>query len=82
MWHGWGKEEVHTRFWWENPTKIDLLVDQGVDGRIIIKLILKKVGWGEWTGLLWLRIRDKWLALVNIVRNLRVPQTAGNFLTS
>jgi len=50
---------VHTRFWWENQTKIDLLEDQGVDGRIIIKLILKKVGWGEWTGLLWLRIKDK-----------------------
>jgi hypothetical protein len=26
--------------------------------------------------------RDKWWALVNKVMNLRVPQNAGNFLTS
>jgi len=26
--------------------------------------------------------RDRWLALVNTVMNLRVPQNAGNFLTS
>jgi hypothetical protein len=38
-----------------------------------IKINLKEVGWGEWTGLLWLRARDKWLALVNVVMKLRVP---------
>jgi hypothetical protein len=26
--------------------------------------------------------REKWWALVNVIMNLRVPQTAGNFLTS
>ena len=47
-----------------------------------IKMNLKKVGWGEWTGLMWLRIRDRWQALVNMVMNLQIPQTVGNFLTS
>jgi hypothetical protein len=42
---------------------------------------LKKVGWGEGSGLLWLRIRDRWRAPVNMVMNLWVPQSAGNFLT-
>jgi len=26
--------------------------------------------------------KDRWLALVNLVMNLRVPQNVGNFLTS
>jgi len=37
MWHVQGTGEVHRGFWWENPTKIYHLEDQGVDGRIILK---------------------------------------------
>jgi len=47
-----------------------------------IKINLIKVGWEKWTGLLWLRITDRWRALVNMVRNIRVPQTVRNFLTT
>jgi len=34
------------------------LVDPGVDGRIKLKWIFGKLGWGEgaWTGLIWFRI--------------------------
>jgi len=46
------------------------------------KINLIKVGWEKWTGLPWLRVRDRWRAPVNMLRNIRVPQTARNFLTS
>jgi hypothetical protein len=47
-----------------------------------IKINLKKVGWGQWNGLTWLRIKDRWLVLVNMVMNFQIPQTVRNFLTS
>ena len=50
-----GREEMHTRFWWGNLREGNYLEDPGVDERIILKLIFKK--WGEdWTGLIWLRV--------------------------
>jgi hypothetical protein len=46
-----------------------------------IKMDLREVGWG--TG--WIDLayeRERWGALLNAVMNLRVPQNAGNFLSS
>ena len=47
--------------------------EPGVDGRIILIWIFRKWDEEAWTGLIWLKLRVRWLALVNAVMNLRVP---------
>jgi hypothetical protein len=56
MWHIWGTGEVHTGFWWGDMRVRDTLEDLGIDGRIILQWIFKKLTWESWTGLIWLRI--------------------------
>jgi hypothetical protein len=72
MWHAREKREKHTWFWWKSPKKRDHSQNQGVDGRIGIRMDLWDIGWGcvEWIQLA--QDRDRWLALVNTVLNLRV----------
>jgi hypothetical protein len=47
---------VYTGFWWGNLREGGHLEDPGVDGNIRTNLELREVGWGEWTGLIWLKI--------------------------
>jgi hypothetical protein len=42
MWHGWGREVVHTGLWYGNLRAGDNWLDVGVDRRIIFKEIVKK----------------------------------------
>jgi hypothetical protein len=67
-----GKRSVHTGFLWGDLGEGDHLGHPEVDGRIILKWILK-----TWDGGLdWIELaqdRDRWRALVNAVMNLRVP---------
>jgi hypothetical protein len=67
-----GKREVHTGFWWGDLREGDHLGDPGVDGRIILKWILK-----TWDGDMdWIELaqdRDRWRVLVNAVMNVWVP---------
>jgi hypothetical protein len=63
---------VHTRFLWENLRERDHSLGRpGVDGRIILKCMLKKQDGGvDWIDLA--HYRDRWRAFVNTVVNLRV----------
>jgi hypothetical protein len=47
-----------------------------------IKMDLKNMGGGSMDWIALTQYRNRWRALVNAVMNLRVPQSAGNFLTS
>jgi hypothetical protein len=47
-----------------------------------IKKDLTEIGFGDVDWIDLDQDRDRWRALVNTVMNLRVPQNAGNFLTS
>jgi len=48
-----GRREVHTGFWWRNLRGKDHLGDRGVDGRIILRWILRKWGVG---GMDWIEL--------------------------
>jgi hypothetical protein len=52
----------HTNFWYIYPKEIGHMEDLGIDGRIIIKLIIKKQDASQWTGFLRLGIETSgWL---------------------
>jgi len=49
------------------------LGDPGVDGRIILRRILRKWDVGDMDWIELAQDRDRWQELVNAVMNLRVP---------
>jgi hypothetical protein len=51
-----GRGEEYIRFWWGNLRERGHLGDPDVDGRIILRWILRKWDVGVWTGSSWLRI--------------------------
>ena len=63
---------MYTGFGWGNLRERDHLEDPIIDGRIILRWIIK-----QWDGGVdWIKLaqdRDRWQAHVNAVMNLRVP---------
>jgi hypothetical protein len=51
-----GDQKVHTGFGLGNLSERDHLEDPSIDGRVILKLILKKEDVKAWIGLIWLGI--------------------------
>jgi hypothetical protein len=47
-----------------------------------IRLDLTEIGWKGMDQMYLAQDRDHWQAVTNTVMNLRVPEKAGNFLTS
>jgi hypothetical protein len=56
MWQLTQTVEVHAEFWWGDLKEKGHLKNPGVDGRLILKGILKKSNGEAWTSLTWLRI--------------------------
>jgi hypothetical protein len=69
--------EAYTGFWWGNLRERDHLGDPGVDGRIILRWIIRKWNVGVWTGSSWLSVGRGgghfFTYLVNAVVNFSVP---------
>jgi hypothetical protein len=61
------RRQIHTGFWWETIYERGCLEDQVVDGRIILKCMLKKHNGRLQTGL------DLDKVLLNTVMSFRVP---------
>jgi hypothetical protein len=59
-------------FWWGNLRERDYLDGTDVDGRIILRWILRMWDGEAGTGLSWVRIGTRWRAFMNAVMNLRV----------
>jgi len=51
-----GEEMLLHGFWWGNLRQRDHLEDRGVDERIILRWIFKKLDVGEWTPSSWLTL--------------------------
>jgi hypothetical protein len=76
MWHAWKRGKAHNELFWRSVRKIDSLGDQGVDGSIILKWILKK--WDR--GIDWIdhaQGKERWRVLSNAVMKLGFHKMLG-----
>jgi len=64
---------VYTGFWWGNLRERDNLEDSGIDERIILRWIFRKMDVGGMDWIYPAQDRDRWRAHVSAVMNLQVP---------
>jgi hypothetical protein len=58
----WGEEKCEGGLGGGDLREKDHLEDLGIDGRIILSWIFKKLCREAWTGLIWLWGRERWRA--------------------
>jgi len=58
------------------------LENLGLYARIILKIGLQEVIWGDMDWVIMVKDTDRWRTLMNVVMNLRVPYNVGKFWTS
>jgi hypothetical protein len=76
-----GRGERHTGFWWGNLKERGHVEDVGIDGRVILKWILRK--WDAGMDLSCVaQARNRWPAVVKAVMNLWIAQNAENIVSS
>jgi len=64
--------DVHVGYWWGKRRERDHLENPGVNGRIILRYIFRKLcGGTNWTAVA--QDRDRWRTHVNAVMNFWVP---------
>ena len=76
----WGRNEMPTRFWWVNLKKRENSQDLGVDGSIILKLVMNTYYGRVWNGFTCLRTYKSGSGLMNTVINLSVPYNESEIL--
>jgi hypothetical protein len=68
-----GDREERTRLWVWKPEGKRPIRRPRRRKEVILKCILKKLDWKAWSGLIWIKDRDRWRAIESAVTNLRVP---------
>jgi hypothetical protein len=64
---------MHTGFWWESQREGDHWEDVDVNGKMILKMDLREIGWGGTDLIDLAQDRDNWQTLVFTVINFWVP---------
>ena len=68
-----GRGGANTELWWENRRERNHLRDPEIDGRIVLRWILRKWHAGGMDCVELAQDRDRWLDVMNEVMNLWVP---------